>query len=261
MKNCLFLIIFAFSSLFAQRITLLPDIVLFEKYYADALSHQFSLSKHLQSNQWFGNVGASIPLFNIEYKFHQLQVSAASTIYNTVIKTPGHIQVYTVDYLVDFFFDYNLFDNLPVRFVFGHLSAHYSDDGITELNYYPISYVRDYVGLHLEYKMRNNSKVYAGMYHNFHIEPEVDKKNTFQIGGDKFFSLNRITDLYAAVDFKFKAEAEYTPIQSYQAGIRLAPGYVRALRAGYTYRTGNEERGQLYMLKDSKHSLGVFLDL
>jgi hypothetical protein len=259
MKTVISLFIILSASVLPQSLNLLPEKVLFEKYYADALSHQFSLLKHLQSNQWFGNVGASIPVFDINYKTHLLQISAASTVYNTVIKTPGHIQVYTVDYLVDFFFDYNLAHNLPVRFVFGHLSAHYSDDGIIELNYYPISYVRDYVGLHLQYKM-SNAKVYAGMYHNFHIEPEVEKQNTYQVGGDKFISLNSFIDLYGALDFKLKSEADYTPTQSYQLGFRFSSDHRRSLRAAYTYRTGFEERGQLYNIRDKKHSLGVYLD-
>jgi hypothetical protein len=261
MKSYVFLLVLFISSLLpAQKITLLPEKVIFDKYYADALSHQFSISKHLESSEWFGNVGISIPAFNLEYKQHLLQISAASTIFNTVIKTPGHIQVYTVDYLVDFFFDYNISTNIPVRFVFGHLSAHYSDDGITELNNYPISYVRDYVGLHIQY-LCNDSKVYAGFYHNFHIEPEAGKQNNFQFGADKFFRIYDIVEIYGAIDMKMKAESDFTPVQSYQAGFRLSHGYLRALRFAYTFRSGFEERGQLYDIRDKKQSLGIFLDI
>jgi len=254
---CLFLI--AASGLSAQSLDIFPENILFQKYYADALSHQFSLSRNFENREWYGNVGAVIPVFDIKYERHLLQVSAASTIFNTIIKTPGHMQVYTVDYLVDFFFDYNILTQMPVRFIFGHLSAHYSDDGIIQMMNYPVNYARDYVGLHLQYKF-NGAKIYAGYYHNFHIEPAVDKKNTFQLGGDKFFNVYSFIDIYAAVDFKIKSETDYTPTQSYQAGIRILPGKFRALRAAYTFRNGYEERGQLYNKKDSKHTFGLFLD-
>jgi len=247
------------NTVLGQHLELLPENILYEKYYADALSHQFSLSKHLESREWFGNVGAVLPVFDLSYESHLLQVSAASTVFNTIIKTPGHIQVYTVDYLIDFFFDYNLASDIPVRFIFGHLSAHYSDDGITQLNNFPISYVRDYVGLHIQYRF-SDAKVYAGTYYNFHIEPELEKKATFQIGGDKFINIHDYADVYGAIDLKMKSETDYTPTQSYQAGIRISQNTRRALRISYTYRTGFEERGQLYNLRDAKHSLGINLD-
>ncbi len=253
------IIIFDAVIAFSQHLEILPDTIIYDRYYADQQSHQFSLSKDFGSRQWYGNIGAVIPLFNFEYENHLLQVSAASTVFNTIIKTPGHIQVFTVDYIVDFFFDYNISPQLPVRFVFGHHSAHYSDDGITELFQYPISYVRDYTGLHLQYKF-SSAKIYAGYYFNFHIEPEADKKNTFQFGADKGFQINPLIELYAAVDFKFKQEVKFTPTQSLQAGIKIFSGKRRALRAAYTLRNGYDERGQLYNKKDCRHSAGIYLD-
>jgi hypothetical protein len=245
---------------FPQHIEIFPDRAIYQKSFADALSHQFSLNKDLQSREWFGNVGAIINLADLNFADQTFQVSAASTIFNTIIKTPGHIQVYTVDYLVDFFFDYEPYENTAVRFLFGHLSAHYSDDGIVELNNYPISYVRDYVGLYAQYKFKS-SKIYTGITYNFHIEPETAGGNTFQIGGDKFFNIFYMIDLYAAVDFKIKAEVDYSPTQSYQAGIKLYENQARAIRIAYTFRNGFEERGQLYNIRDRKHSFGIYLDI
>lgn len=255
---CLFIFLLA-AKVCPQHLDILPDTIIYDKYYADAQSHQFSLSKDFGSRQWFGNIGAVVPLFDFKYEGHLLQVSAASTAFNTIIKTPGHIQVYTVDYIVDFFFDYNINPRLPVRFILGHHSAHYSDDGITELFNYPISYVRDYTGLHVQYKF-GSAKLYAGYYYNFHIEPETDKKNTFQLGADKFISISPSIELYVAVDFKFKQEVRFIPTQSLQAGIKIASGERKAIRAAYTFRSGFDERGQLYNKKDCRHSAGVYLD-
>jgi hypothetical protein len=256
----LFLFILFTTPVKAQNINILPEEKLYHSHFADALSHQFSLSKHLESSQWFGNVGAEIPVIKFEYMKHQLQVSAAGTVFNTVIKTPGHIQVYTVDYLVDFFFDYNLSKNLPLRFTFGHLSAHYSDDGITELSSYPISYVRDYLGLYFQYRLEVY-KIYAGYVYNFHIEPEINNKNTFQFGGDRFFVISSGFSFYTAVDFKLKEEVNFNPTQSYQTGFEITGYGARALRFSYTFRNGFEERGQLYNIRSRKHSIGVYLDI
>jgi hypothetical protein len=254
-----FLFLFFPFYLFSQTIDILPEKIIYNKYYADALSHQFSLSKDFESSQWFGNVGAVVPVLDLNYRDHLLQISAASTVYNTIIKTPGHIQVYTVDYLVDFFFDYNIHAQIPVRFIFGHLSAHYSDDGIVELNNYPLSYVRDYIGLHSQYNFID-TKIYGGVYYNFHIEPELSKKITYQLGGDRFFKVIYLFDLYVAADFKLKSEVGYVVTQSYQIGLKLSGSNRRAVRLGYTFRDGYEERGQLYNIKDKKHMLGIFLD-
>ncbi len=87
------------------RIDIFPHQKFYEKYYADAISHQLSISKHLESRQWFGNIGVNIPLSNISLYNQIVQISVGTTVFNTLIKTPGHIQVYTVDYLVDFYFD------------------------------------------------------------------------------------------------------------------------------------------------------------
>lgn len=253
------LTIAASAGVFPQTLNILPEKIIYEKYFADARSHQLSLSKNLGNNQWLGNIGAVIPVIDLKYEGHLLQVSAAATVFNTVIKTPGHIQVFTVDYLVDFYFDYEIRPGTPLRFIFGHHSAHFSDDGITELFHSPISYVRDYVGLHLQYKF-SSGKIYAGYYYNYHIEPEINKKNDFQLGGDRFFNICRYADFYFAADFKFKQETEFTPLQSYQAGVKIFSGSRRALRTAYGFSTGFDERGQFYNKKEKIHSIGIFLD-
>lgn len=153
-RNPILLFLFFTSTILAQdfRLKLFPEKKIFERHIADAISHQVSLSKHFESTQWFANIGVNIPVFDVSLYNYDLQISAATTIYNTIIKTPGHIQVYTVDYLVDFYFDTKITNDLAARFIFGHLSAHFSDDGIVELGNNPISYVRDYIGLSGQYK-------------------------------------------------------------------------------------------------------------
>ncbi len=149
---------------FAQdfQIEFLPAKKFYKPYYADAISPQFSLSKHLETSEWFGNIGNAFQFADITLYELPVQLTAAAAAFSTVIKTPGHIQVYTIDYLVEFYSDFAIQEKLTLRFLLGHLSAHYADDGIIELGHYPISYVRDYVGLHAQYKINIiNGRIYC----------------------------------------------------------------------------------------------------
>jgi len=264
LKTAIFFILIAnFTLLYSQNFTvkLFPEKLDYEKYFADALSPQFSISKHFESNQWFGNIGGELPLLILNVANVELISSVNATAFNTLIKTPGHIQVYTIDYRVDFNFDIEIYKNLFARFLFGHLSAHFADDGITQLNFTPISYVRDYIGLHFERKFSSfNGKFYVGGFYNYHNEPILNQHSTFQLGGDAGILIHKNTLLYIAIDFKIKSEVNNATTQSYQAGIRFPYGENTYFRLAFTHRRGFEERGQLFNLKNNKNTLGLFID-
>jgi hypothetical protein len=257
------IIVVFISAAFAQNfsVDVFPQKKIYEIYFADAVSHQFSISKHLESREWFGNIGANLAIFDVGIFNQIFQLSAGATVLNTIIKTPGHIQVYTVDYLVDFYADSKITERLTGRFIFGHLSAHYSDDGIIELNNFPISYVRDYAGLHAQYSVPEiNGKVYAGGFYNFHNEPVLDMHSTYQFGFDGGYLLIENLLLFAAVDIKIKSEVNFGTTQSYQAGLRFPVNGFISARLAYTHRRGFEERGQIFNQTDIKNSFGLFLD-
>lgn len=263
-KSISFLILlFLTSTSICQNfnLKLFPEKKIFQKHYADAISHQVSLSKHFESTQWFANIGVNIPVFDLGLFYYDFQISASTTIFNTIIKTPGHIQVYTVDYLVDFYIDTKFTDNLNGRFIFGHLSAHYSDDGIVELGNNPISYVRDYIGISGQYILHQlNGKVYFSGFYNYHNEPPRNKHSTFQIGFDAGYYLIQSLKVYFAFDLKVKSEVNNGTAQSFQMGIIFPSRDKINFRLAYTHRRGFEERGQLYNLKDIKNSLGIYID-
>jgi hypothetical protein len=261
--NILFILsLFYFSEIPAQSFSIdfFPEKKIYSRYYSDPLAHQFSLSKHLESNQWFGNLGAHIAFSNINIDQNVFQLSVGATTFNTLIKTPGHIQVYTVDYLVDFFLDYEIRSYLKTRFIFGHLSAHFADDGITQLNNVPISYVRDYVGLHFQNSLSViNGKLYGGFYYIFHNEP-VDKHFTYQVGLDGGLPVFENIFLLAAADIKIKSEVKNGTSQSFEFGIIFPFQEKMNFRLVYMHRRGFEERGQLFNRKDIKNTIGLFLD-
>ena len=67
--------------------------------------------------------------------------------------------------------------------------------------------------------------------------------------------------LYAAFDLKLKEQVAWGTTQSYQVGARLHIGKDLPLSVAYTYRTGFEERGQLYDQKVTRNLVGLYLEL
>jgi hypothetical protein len=242
-------------------VEIFPDEKIYSYHLADAISPQLSLAKHFETSEWFGNIGYYLSAANLSFNKQIFQISLAATVFNTIVKTPGHIKVYTVDYLVDIYADTKINGNFIGRFTYGHLSAHYSDDGIIQLNVYPINYVRDYVALHSEYLINNiNGKIYLGGFYNFHNEPVQDKHLTVQLGGDASVKIAGDLFFFGAFDIKIKSDVNNGTTQSFQAGVIYPYSTFPRIRFAFTHRRGFEERGQLFNSKDIKNMLGIYFD-
>lgn len=79
MKTYFILILFLmpikiYPQIFSLKI--FPDDKFYEKYLADAISNQFSLHKHLESSQWFGNIGGGFALFNLKLYERNLKTNS-----------------------------------------------------------------------------------------------------------------------------------------------------------------------------------------
>jgi hypothetical protein len=238
-----------------------PGEKIYRNYYADAISNQFSLLKDFGSNEWYGNIGTDKPLLTLTIDDNVYQFTAAATVFSTLKITPPHIQVFTADYLVDFFFDRQLSDNFILRFNWGHLSAHFVDDGILQLNEISINYVRDYVGLQAEKLISMiNGKAYAAFTYNFHNEPRKNKHIRMQFGFDAGKKILENLLIYFAFDFKMKAEVNNGTTKAMQIGLKYPPVGDSCIRLAYTFRTGYDERGQLYDKTSSRNILGLYFD-
>lgn len=259
----LLLSLLSINSIFSQpsQTELFPEKKIYKRYYADVLSHQFSILKHFGSNEWFGNIGIEKPLLNISIEDNLYQFTVAATVFNTLKITPPHIQVYTTDYLVDLFIDKELSNEFLVRLNWGHSSAHFSDDGIIQLNRLSINYVRDYIGLGGERLLTSlNGKVYLNLKYNFHNEPRKNKHIHGQFGFDVGKTLATNIMAFIAFDLKIKAEVNYGATKNLQVGIRVFNNNDSSISLAYNYRAGFDERGQLYTESDNKHLLGLYID-
>ena len=257
-----FLIIFFNCQIFSQSpFKIFPGEKLYKMYYADAITHQFSLLKDFGSNDWYGNIGSNQPLLNFDINNNTYQITIAATVFNTLKIKPPHIQVFTADYLVDLFLDTDLGHNYLMRFNWGHVSAHFVDDGILQLNQTSINYIRDYISLQAEKIISIiNGKIYIAATYNFHNEPRKSKHYRLQLGFDAGKNIADDIILYLAFDFKLKAEVNNGTTKALQIGLRFHNNSGSSIRLAYTYRSGYEERGQLYNLINHQNLLGLYFD-
>jgi hypothetical protein len=237
--------------------TVLPDTPVFPDFPADALCHQLSLSRITDSREWIGAIGLAAPLLQWG---ENIQAGAGATVFNRIVKTPGHITVSTVDYRVDFPVDARI-DSFAFRAAFGHMSCHFADDGIEQLGRHSISSVRDYLSAAAAWHTAGGY-LYSAVTWNYHNEPLADKRWHLQLGGTA--DMWRFSDdavLFAAVDLKVKEEVHWGSTQSYQVGARLFEHDGRSVSITYTHRRGFEERGQVYAENVVMNLVGVVLDV
>ncbi len=241
-------------------IEIFPGEKIFPSFTADGLAHGMSIGRVTDNSEWIGNIGAAIPLLRADMSRGIFALGAGATAFNRIIKTPGHITVYTIDYKVDFPLDLRL-HSLALRVSLGHVSSHFADDGIEILHEQSISYVRDYLTIAAAYDIPSLAGyVYAGGDWNYHFEP-LPGPWIIQIGGEG--ANVRITDwarFFAAFDVKFRENLSWGTTQSYESGIRFFIKDQYALRLAYTFRTGFEERGQFFDQKEEMHLVSLFVE-
>ena len=248
---------------FAQEVAVgsFPEVKAFPGFLADGLAHQLSLSRVTDNREWLGAIGGSLPVIGARIGEGNIQGGVGATTFNRLIKTPGHITVYTIDYKVDFPLDVR-YHKTVYRIAFGHLSSHYADDGIEILGLHSIGYVRDYMTFAVAEDLELlHSTAYVSADWNFHYEP-IAKPWILQAGlqGGWFPLWDESATLYGAVDLKLRENLAWGTTQSYQIGVRCFPNGRFALRLSYTLRLGFEERGQLYDERVSLNLVGVTVE-
>jgi len=240
----------------------LPGEKIFPRFTADGREHQMSLSAITKNREWIGAVGASVPVIQVNPRGTTLQASVAATIFNRLVKTPGHLTVYTIDYKVDLPFDLRI-SRLAIRTGLGHISCHFADDALELYGERSIQHVNDYIILGVAYDVPGlQGYLYARANYSYGTQPVPDRPWLLQFGGDLGnIPLFQDVAVYGAFDIKVKEETGWGSTQSYQAGVKLFAHGSRQLRLAYTLRLGYDERGQFYLDRDTLQLISVFLDL
>ena len=238
-----------------------PEEKIFPLFTADGLSHQFSLSRVTDNREWIGALGGSIPIIQLNLKDAKIQGSVAATVFNRLIKTPGHLTVYTIDYKVDIPVDVR-FSELSLRAAVGHISCHFADDAIELLGRKSIQHVNDYVSLAAAYDVPLiRGYVYGGFNYSYGTQPVPNKPWLFQIGSDfAHIPLHDDIEAYGAVDVKVREEVGWGSTRSIQLGFKFFPHARHKLRVAYTLHMGYEDRGQFYLHRETLNLISAFVD-
>lgn len=258
--NALFLqILFGADSL---TVDLFPGKRIFPRLTADGLEHTLSLSKVAENRDWMGTIGASVPLLQVNANSTRAQIGLAVTTFNGLIKPPGHLDVYTIDYRVDFPVDVR-FGALALRAGPGHISSHFADDALELLGKHSIQVIKDYIAAGVSYDLPGiGGYVYGRTDYIYHFVPYRDLHWQFQIGGEIGNLLPAgVVRPYGAIDVKVKQQVGWGTTQSYQLGVRFVVKENLPVRVAYTYRTGFDERGQFFDQKEDINVFGIYLDL
>jgi hypothetical protein len=264
-RSSLFLILIAFSLGKAAEppptLQYFPGKKIFPLFTADGLSHQLSLSRVTENHDWIGAVGGSIPMAQLNLPDTKIQGSVAVTIFNRLVKTPGHLEVYTIDFKVDIPFDIRL-DDLALRLALGHISCHFADDAIELFGKRSIQHVNDYFTIAAAYDVAAiGGYVYAGFNYSYGTQPVQHKPWLLQAGAHfGNFELHEDILLYGALDVKVREENGWGSTRSIQIGARFFPKLNYGLRLAYTHREGFEERGQFYLNKTVLNLISAFID-
>ncbi|MEW6512237.1 MAG: hypothetical protein AB1428_14905 [Bacteroidota bacterium] len=261
LRRCLLPLLFGVEGLAQPSVEFFPGDKIFPRFRADALAHQLSLSKVTDNREWIGAIGGQVPIVNVADGDLTVQFGIGASVFNRIIKTSGHITVFTVDYRVDFPVDVKL-KEIVLRIGYGHISNHYADDGIEILQRRSINAVKDYIQVGVARAVGIIAgEVYAAALYNYHTEPLPDRRWVLQAGGGfGNTSLASWLWIYGAIDLKLKEEVNWGSTQSYQVGFRFVPRAEYALRLAYTFRTGFEERGQLYNQSVAASLISLFID-
>jgi len=238
-----------------------PGSKIFPLFTADGLSHQFSISRVTDNRDWIAAIGGSIPLAELQLPAMTMQGSVAVTIFNRLIKTPGHLTVYTIDYKVDIPIDFR-FSEFALRVAAGHISSHFADDAIELLGKKSIQHVNDYVTLAATYDLAAiHGYVYAGCNYSYSTVPIPNRPWLFQVGAD-FANVGLFSEvsMYGAVDVKVKEEVGWGSTRSFQLGFKLFQRHNYGLRLAYTLRMGYEDRGQFYLSQETRNLLSAYID-
>lgn len=244
-----------------QRVTFLPAGKIFPLFTADALSHQLSLSRVMDNHDYIGAVGGSVPMIQVDFPGVQTQASVAVTLFNRLVKTPGHLEVYTIDFKVDVPFDVR-FSDFALRLAFGHISCHFADDALELFGKKSIQHVNDYMSLAAAYDIAViGGYVYGGFNYSYGTQPVQHRPWLLQVG-THFGNIVIHEDiaLYGALDVKIRQENGWGSTRSIQVGAQLFPYANRHIRFAYTRRTGFEDRGQFYLSTTSLNLISIFFD-
>lgn len=274
----LYLIIFFTTALFKAyaktdslpfKIVVLPPYHIIPVLTPDTRAHQLSAiytnNNSNKQHEIIGSMGGVFPLAHLKSKLISAQLSAAASLYTTLLRSNNAGTIINNDYLVDIYLDISLTRNFKMRTGFGHHSHHLSDDALMQQKFpTAINYVKDYYQVGLVY-LTQKEMLYALLFYNHNFKTtDFDGANNYsgntllQFGGEKQLAqLNKHISFFAGADLKLRQELAFGSTQNIQLGIKVNNSNMRNLRWVVNYTSGYEERGQFYKSKRDFFNSGL----
>ena len=246
---------------------LMPASHLVPLFTADSRAHRLSITNVIGTGEFIGSMGGIFPVARFNKFNKTFQLSAASTLYTTLVRKFIGGALINTDFFVDIFLDMKVNDRLYLRSSTGHTSQHLSDDAAHK--YSDINYVRDYIQLFGIYHFpKQKAFVYGGIIFNHNLKTTNDTqafdlsgRPSFQLGLEHTpFHISRTGYAYWAADIKFKGEVDFGTTENIQLGVKWISEDKRAIRIALNYGFGYDERGQFYTQKREYVYCGVYLD-
>lgn len=219
------------------------------------------------------DIGASKDIFHNDLA-NSLTLSAGADFF-TYTRLRGesdfHFPVDAVDYL----FGLNLGlkkkfsagNEAGMRLRLSHISAHFVDghyDGTSKQwrdQRFPIVYSREFIEL-MGYYRFSDLRVYGGVTHLFHVDPENIEPWILQAGFDSYISSLSFNNFYPFIsyDYKLAYTTAYNSNHTAQFGIKFGKPQGSGIRLVFTLYSGKNVHGEYYELNDEYFSTGITVD-
>ncbi|MFQ5648553.1 MAG: DUF1207 domain-containing protein [bacterium] len=256
-----------------------PRQWLFERKLADPREVQLS-ARFLSARQEFaGNIGYSVGLFQVARNTTTLQLRVeGNTFLVAKLRTPD-FPVQSTDYTIAFPLDLQ-HHRISARLKWTHISSHLGDDfnkiddvihaiDVFANEHRPFSkpkkFSREFFELLAAYRFAA-VRVYAGAIVAYHVTSNYTdyvpvKPWTLQLGAEWYLTgQNKLVYPYLAADLKPKQQFNWNPDLNIQFGLVVGQQTLRKMRVALEIFTGHSNQGQFFQRKEHDLNFLVAFD-
>jgi len=257
----------------AQSYKIFPGELNIQPFTSNFLEPRMGVFFQSGQNDLRLDIGASKDIFHNDLA-NSLTLSAGADFF-TYTRLRGesdfHFPVDAVDYLFGLNLGlkkkYSSGNEAGLRFRLSHISAHFVDghyDGTSKQwrdQRFPIVYSREFVELMGYYRFAD-LRVYGGVTHLFHVDPENIEPWILQAGFDSYISSLSFGNFYPFIsyDYKLAYTTAYNSNHTAQFGIKFGKPQGSGIRLVFTLYSGKNVHGEYYELNDEYFSTGITVD-
>lgn len=271
MKKIFGLLLLVSSLQFAQQLEFFPSGLNVRPFAANVIEPKLGFMFKTEGKELHLNIGNSVDLAKLTTTSGIFSVGADLFTWTLLRKEDNfHFPVDAVDYLFGFNFalkksahDYSF----GARMRISHISAHFVDGHYDKEKFAwrngktPRVYSREFIEIMPFYQFKQ-LRMYFGLTYLFHVDPEVQHHDLYQLGFD-YYRKDLFTDdlsPFLAYDMKITGAIRSTPNHSFNAGIKFGKPYGKGLSLYYQYYSGWSISGEYFDSREKYSGIGLNLD-